>query len=592
MSYFKEQINVLNINLIKPTIFARIIDCEYSLILKMFFKEKRTMTVVSNQNKLAHNYLMALEAKKLPQSMSYLKAIYQANLDFSNASLNRIDSLLVQLKTQQKLDKHSFFDANGNKQFVFLLSIYIGEYIARIIDSPTTWYAGKDYYAGKEKLINQSNNLLIAEIITIIKPLSFLSIRLFTQKDLTLKEWINTTIANQLQEAEKLERIAEEHLEDGLEDFDNLEDLQDEYDDFQPTAINQKPTSDIDIPAFNHQNLTPHNSTETAFQKTKNSPATIEQSTNKVPDTNKTLDNGTEKNTKNIEKKNTDKHHLSAKSNQHITNQIKTKRRTKTKKTTAKTPKNTDTEIIDTRKAYAEKLDINYNGNFMARFKPPIKSRLIATVPLVIILLYQCFGVFQKYDDTGKLSIIGIVFLVIYLLILIGMWVHYALSWVNVFDNKVSKTSPFNSEIAYFDKRVRFFHVQGDGEFLGVKDHVLIKTNAESLKLSVQNHDELQDLLLTLEADMLVDKMLAKINAGDTLTFNLVKLNQQNITYGSQTQPIAALGEIDFEENFLLLYLNNGDRFAKIDMNSEPNINSMMMVLETLKADPQNLHFL
>ncbi|GHU33233.1 hypothetical protein AGMMS50256_24770 [Betaproteobacteria bacterium] len=61
-------------------------------------------------------------------------------LDYSVASLSRIDVFLGVLRKTKKVDPGTFLDAKANKNLLFLLASYTGEVISRSAGCPVEWY--------------------------------------------------------------------------------------------------------------------------------------------------------------------------------------------------------------------------------------------------------------------------------------------------------------------------------------------------------------------------------------------------------------------------------------------------------------------
>lgn len=77
--------------------------------------------------------------------LAYEHELRSINLDYSLASLKRIDDLLVKIRSRGTLDEGAFFDLERNQNFVFLLAFYCGELVGRIRGQAPTWYNYQDF---------------------------------------------------------------------------------------------------------------------------------------------------------------------------------------------------------------------------------------------------------------------------------------------------------------------------------------------------------------------------------------------------------------------------------------------------------------
>lgn len=72
--------------------------------------------------------------------LSYEYELRALNLDYSLASLKRIDDLLSEIRSRGNLQEQLFFEADRNQKFVFLLTFYCGELVGRIRGQAPVWY--------------------------------------------------------------------------------------------------------------------------------------------------------------------------------------------------------------------------------------------------------------------------------------------------------------------------------------------------------------------------------------------------------------------------------------------------------------------
>ncbi|GAB6140591.1 hypothetical protein JCM14076_13200 [Methylosoma difficile] len=69
----------------------------------------------------------------------FSKALQQAKLDFSDASLARLDNLLSQMREKVKPVKAGFLDDSAKANFALLLAFYLGEFIAKQAGKSVAW---------------------------------------------------------------------------------------------------------------------------------------------------------------------------------------------------------------------------------------------------------------------------------------------------------------------------------------------------------------------------------------------------------------------------------------------------------------------
>jgi hypothetical protein len=64
----------------------------------------------------------------------------RCRLDYSGASLARIDVFLDTLRKTKKIDPDTFWETQANQNLLFLLAFYVGEILSRCVGSPIEWY--------------------------------------------------------------------------------------------------------------------------------------------------------------------------------------------------------------------------------------------------------------------------------------------------------------------------------------------------------------------------------------------------------------------------------------------------------------------
>lgn len=79
----------------------------------------------------------------------YAKALRQVPLDYSAASLKRIDALLDQIRARVGIAEEGFLENIPKRHFALTLAFYLGECVARTLDKPIEWY---DYHSAADRL--------------------------------------------------------------------------------------------------------------------------------------------------------------------------------------------------------------------------------------------------------------------------------------------------------------------------------------------------------------------------------------------------------------------------------------------------------
>ncbi|GHT85626.1 hypothetical protein AGMMS49960_15710 [Betaproteobacteria bacterium] len=75
----------------------------------------------------------------LEGGLAFESLLRSSRLDYSLASLARIDAVLDVLYKRQKINPDTFLDTQENQNFLFLLAFYTGEIISRSGGSPVVW---------------------------------------------------------------------------------------------------------------------------------------------------------------------------------------------------------------------------------------------------------------------------------------------------------------------------------------------------------------------------------------------------------------------------------------------------------------------
>ena len=89
----------------------------------------------------AQGFLAALDAgAEVPGGLAFRSALKQSQLDYSLESLDRIDKLLNQVRTQFSPQRESWQSQPGAENFCLLLAFYIGEVLSRQTKLPIQWH--------------------------------------------------------------------------------------------------------------------------------------------------------------------------------------------------------------------------------------------------------------------------------------------------------------------------------------------------------------------------------------------------------------------------------------------------------------------
>jgi hypothetical protein len=145
---------------------------------------------------LAEQYLTAFAkgGAEFPGGISYLDALGQAGLDYSPESLQRIDLLLDQIRSQEAPTHEVFIKESANQNFLYFLGFYVGKTIE--LNNPgaqVEWLEHKDLVERKPGLAKIWTYQFETSVICVITggsarqgeflPLSSIVIRLFEGAD-------------------------------------------------------------------------------------------------------------------------------------------------------------------------------------------------------------------------------------------------------------------------------------------------------------------------------------------------------------------------------------------------------------------------
>lgn len=89
----------------------------------------------------ATQYLRTFTARQeFDGGLAFARQLDQVRLDYSLASLARLDRLLSAIRSQLKPVEASFCEPPANQNFLYLLAFYCGETVARCTDASRHWY--------------------------------------------------------------------------------------------------------------------------------------------------------------------------------------------------------------------------------------------------------------------------------------------------------------------------------------------------------------------------------------------------------------------------------------------------------------------
>jgi hypothetical protein len=91
-------------------------------------------------NPMAAHYLEVFRnGGEFEGGLSYKAGLKHANLDFSIDSLDRVDTLLDQVRARFKPDPATFLDVHANQNFLYLLCFYVGQTVAVNSGQQVVW---------------------------------------------------------------------------------------------------------------------------------------------------------------------------------------------------------------------------------------------------------------------------------------------------------------------------------------------------------------------------------------------------------------------------------------------------------------------
>jgi hypothetical protein len=98
-----------------------------------------------DMNAQAQVYLNAYVSQaEFPGGLSFRKALGQCSLDGTMESLDRVDSLLDQIRRKLKPQFNTFLDDPANQNFLYLLCFYVGYVISKTSGKDVRWLSYQD----------------------------------------------------------------------------------------------------------------------------------------------------------------------------------------------------------------------------------------------------------------------------------------------------------------------------------------------------------------------------------------------------------------------------------------------------------------
>jgi hypothetical protein len=84
---------------------------------------------------------------EFPGGLSFAKALGQCKLDGTFESLDRVDQLLDQIRTQLKPEFNAFLSVRANQNFLYFLCFYVGYVITKASGKAVRWLSYRDMLA-------------------------------------------------------------------------------------------------------------------------------------------------------------------------------------------------------------------------------------------------------------------------------------------------------------------------------------------------------------------------------------------------------------------------------------------------------------
>lgn len=142
--------------------------------------------------------LEANENNTLPEGGLFLdETLQQAKLDYTPDSLKRIDTLLNQLREEQKLTEEDFLLDSAKENFALTVAFYIGNYLCKETNSQALWFtyqeALKELPSGPKLPEGLVTRYIAIMENTVVMPMSVL-LRIFDAESYTVEDFFNGTL--------------------------------------------------------------------------------------------------------------------------------------------------------------------------------------------------------------------------------------------------------------------------------------------------------------------------------------------------------------------------------------------------------------
>lgn len=511
----------------------------------------------TNSNQLVADYLHTLVEINSHIPVANEHILFNAQLNFSIGSLRRIDTALEQLKHEKSADFTDYKNDTSQHNFLLVLAFYIGEMAAKYKHTSADWYTQKQFktaFPSEPSLANTLTNTYVAVINQqLFKPIDYILRTLFRSEKDTLLQFFKQNL-NQ-SEHHKLAIAVTKPTNQN----DNIH---------QPgnnPATNKTP----EIIKTRHDSHKTHENENTNHQS-----ETVVPTQPSAQQTDNTQTLTYQPNMLNSSE--------IAQADTVITNDIHTSQ-TPTQLSVTPSPLKHTTKTKQTENLMRATKDVS---KLVSQFKPRVLPTLFWSLPCIAILGYSLYSMLltKAGFSTGN-----IIITVIFALILIALWVNYAMSNISVFNNKVTVTSLIQNKAAIFDHETRFFHLPaaaetGLGKWFGTPATSQILTGQDTLSVTAQNHDALEDALLELELTQMLAPTLSKLDNGETVVFGQIQLTKDLIVYGKKGLAVNRVADYDIDSNDFIILDNDNNVFARVALSGQPNINTLVSAIEQLQT--------
>lgn len=227
------------------------------------------------------------------------------------------------------------------------------------------------------------------------------------------------------------------------------------------------------------------------------------------------------------------------------------------------------------------------NSNLITRFKPPVLPFVLSSLPCLGMAGYLIISMLLSDSgfSVGRTVVAGV-----FLLILLAIWVNYLFSHISIFDNKISTSSLLKNAHAELNNQTEMFYLPREqdsplGGLLGQKDRIRIKATNSVIEVAAQNHDALENLLLETETGIYLDPTLNKLNNHETVHFGQLQLTRDLLVHGNKGLAVNRIGDFDIEGQDFVITDVSGKTFARLALASQPNINTLVTVVDILQGN-------